>query len=172
MLDFNKLNNKVAFNGTIINSVRQNYSKSTKEEYVYFVVDVDRNDYPLIYNHEKYNHFYCYASERLMGGTFLDYIRKEFKMYDKVQICGILDNMPYRVSQAKEVNFRAKNCYLSAICIIDIKHLKEKKANNDEIIIINNIRKNFGKDVNVEFDENAMKKDVYGFDDDMQLPDY
>lgn len=171
-LNFKDLNNKVVIDGAIINSVRQKFHKRTQEQIVYFVVAVKRTDYPQAYNLEENNYFYCYASEKLMGGTFLDYIRKTYKCYDNVKIFGILDNMPVRKSLEKEVNARAQHCYLSAISIVDIKK-SEKLGENDNTarLVINSLRKQFGKDINVEFEENALEKDFFGLQQD-DIPDY
>lgn len=172
MLEFKHLNNQCVIEGTIINSIRQKYEKSSSEQIVYFVIASSRKDYPLTYNKEDNNYFYCYASERLMSGTFLDMIRKNYKTYDNVKIRGILDNMPFKNSSSKEVNKRAKHCYLSSICIIDIKICQEKpQATNNEIAIINSIRKTFGTNINVEIKEDAFNKDYFGLDIE-DMPDY
>ena len=172
MLDFKHLNNQCVIEGTIINSIRQKYEKHSNEQVVYFVIASSRKEYPLTYNKEENNYFYCYASERLMSGTFLDIIRKNYKTYDKVKIRVILDNMPFRQSSAKEVNQRAKYCYLSSICVIDIKPIEDKpKSTNNEIALINSIRKTFGTNINVEIQEDAFDKDYFGLDVD-DMPDY
>lgn len=172
MLNFKELNNQVVLEGTIINSVRQKYNKESDEQIVYFVLGVPRTDYPLVYNKDEYNYFYCYGSEILMGGTFLDQMRKDLKMYQKINIWGILDNVPYQTSKAKEVNYRAIHCYCSRICVTDYKIIKRSVEEKDkEAVIINSVRKLFGKDVEVKIDKEAMKKDYFGLEDN-NLPDY
>lgn len=172
MINSKDLNNKVYIDGTIINSVRQKFHKPSAEQIVYFVVAVKRQDYPSTYNTEPHNYFYCYASEKLMGGTLLDMIRNTYKMYDNVRVYGVLDNIPNQSSEAKEVNFRATHCYLSAISIIDIKPSEKLKPNTDkEIALINNVRKTFGTDIEVTVSEDAFDKDYFGLEQE-DLPDY
>lgn len=172
MIKTKDLNNKVYLCGTILNSIRQKYNKDTDEQYVYFTLSVDRQGYPTIYNHDEHNYFYCYASERLMGGEFLDKIRKNFNTFDNVCVYGVLDNIQQKSSQSNLVNGRALQCYLSTICIIDMKPYAEKPTNSyKENLLLINARKEFGKNININVSPDAFDKDYNGLETD-NLPDY
>lgn len=173
-MDIKKLNNKVFIRGHIINSVRTKFDKVEKKHTTYFVVAVERDDYPLLHNKDKYNYFYCYASEVLLSPGYLDFVSKNFKMYDLVEIKGILDNIPSdKKVYANEVNKRALISYVSTICLIDIKKIEETTKQKDEIIpVLNKLRKTFGKETYVKFQEGAFEKDSFGLEKTDDLPNY
>lgn len=173
-MDIKTLNNKVFIRGRIINSVRKKYDVEEKKHTVYFVVAVDRSEYPLLHNKDQYNYFYCYATEKLLMPYYLENVVQNFKMYDLVEIKGILDNVPSdKKVYANEVNKRALLSYVSTICLIDIKKIDETpKQKSDIIPVINRLRKTFGKETYVTFQENAFDKDAFGLEKDDELPDY
>lgn len=173
-MDIKNLNNKVFIRGRIINSVRSKYLKDKKKHIVYFVVAVPRTDYSLLYNNEAFNYFYCYTSDILVSPGYTQYVRDTFKMYDLVEIKGILDNMPHsNTSKSALVNHRALSSYISTICIIDIQKIKDThEQRNREIPLMNKLRKTFGMQVKIEIADDAFEKDAFGIENNNELPNY
>lgn len=173
-MDIKTLNNKIFIRGRVINSVRKKFDEKERCHLTYFVVAVERDQYPLRHNKDRHNYFYCYAYEKLLVGGYVEWVYRNIKMYDLVEIKGILDNSPSdKKVYAREVNNRALMSYVSTICLIDVKKIEEEPKDKDKIIpILNKLRKTFGNNTYVEFQEDAFEKDAFGLEKDDDLPDY